>query len=106
MKITKVNPFAKKYGNRYAKDPFYQSSQWRSVRSIHKSGLTEWNGYKVSNTLCIECFKNGKLVPLHTVDHIVRIEDGGSRTDLSNMQSLCLSCHNRKSAREGNQSRK
>lgn len=94
------------YGNRYSIDPIYHSSQWRSTRELHSQGFTEWNGQKVSNRLCIECYKKGKIVPFHTKDHKVRIEDGGARFDLSNIQSLCLSCHNSKSAKEGNQLRK
>jgi 5-methylcytosine-specific restriction protein A len=93
------------YGNRYNKDPLYHSQQWRSTRDIHLEGFTTIDGKKVSNRLCIECYKKGKVMKMHTVDHIIRVEDGGPKFDLSNLQSLCLSCHNRKSAIEGNQSR-
>ena len=33
-------------------------------------------------------------------DHIVAISDGGGRYDLANGQTLCQSCHGRKSAQE------
>lgn len=34
------------------------------------------------------------------VDHVVPIKDGGARFDWVNLQSLCVSCHNRKTATE------
>jgi len=33
-------------------------------------------------------------------DHIKPIKDGGERFDWVNLQGLCISCHNRKTARE------
>jgi 5-methylcytosine-specific restriction enzyme A len=34
------------------------------------------------------------------VDHVVPLKDGGARFDRANLQPLCVSCHNRKTARE------
>ena len=38
---------------------------------------------------CAKCGKAGRL----EVDHIKPLEDGGSLYELSNLQSLCRSCH-------------
>ena len=50
--------------------------------------------------LCRECSRLGKLTPAAEVDHIVRISDGGARLDDANLQSLCKSCHSRKTLAE------
>ena len=96
------------YGNRITKDPFYHSSTWKSTRETFKLGTSILsNGKPISNALCYECMDiYNKITPMHTVDHIQAIEDGGSRTDMNNLRSLCLSCHNYKSAKEGNERRK
>jgi len=108
----------KKGQTRYAPDPFYQSGEWRSTRKIHFSksttvtkeqyqrileinpGLKYTNG-TISNLFCIDCYKEGRLKEGKQVDHITRIKDGGSRTELSNLQSLCTYHHAAKSANEG-----
>ncbi len=106
-----------KQGKRYNPDPFYNSPEWRRVRKAFiQSSTILWNPpfekqedgslmmttQIVSNRLCHECAKQGNTVEMHTVDHIVRIKDGGSRTDFSNLQSLCKHHHAVKSAQEGN----
>ena len=102
------HPNENRYGHRLHKDPFYNGSPWKATKEAFKvldSILS--NGKKVSNCLCYECMdKHEKITPMHTVDHILAIEDGGSRYDFSNLRSLCLSHHNSKSAREGNERRK
>lgn len=62
---------------------FYQSAAWKKVRKIQ---LTQ-------HPLCIVCKK-----PATIVDHIIEIRDGGSKLSLSNLQSMCVSCHNAKTA--------
>lgn len=96
------------YGTRLHRDPFYQSSAWDRTKEMHKQGYTLMaDGIKLSNIFCVQCYHCDKsLTPMHTVDHIIAIEDGGSRTDQTNLQSMCLSCHNSKSAREGNKRRR
>jgi hypothetical protein len=49
---------------------------------------------------CIECYKEGKLKPMHTVDHNKRVKDGADFYDDTNYRSLCESHHARKSAKE------
>lgn len=69
---------------------FYQSRQWRSVRAAL---LRE-------HPLCGACGAKGLLVAARVVDHVLPIKDGGARFDAANLQSLCVSCHNSKTARE------
>ena len=102
MKIESIKrPWIKGTQRRYNPDPFYQSQEWKRTKQGFKLSVTTLpDGRPVSNTMCIECYKQGIVKPMHTVDHIVRIKDGGSRTDYSNLQSLCESCHAKKSAKE------
>ena len=70
------------------------------------SVVMELNGEKIraivlvrDNYLCQECLKQGLFVTATTVDHITPKAHGGS-DDLTNLQSLCNSCHKFKTARE------
>jgi 5-methylcytosine-specific restriction protein A len=47
------------------------------------------------------CEADGCNEPATDADHIERISDGGPRLDSGNLQSLCHSCHSRKTAHEG-----
>lgn len=81
--------------NQYKRDElsrtFYRTKQWQDIRRI-----------KLNNSpFCEECMKNGKVVLGKIVDHIVPIKQGGAPYDLSNLQTLCWSCHSRKSIEEG-----
>jgi len=70
---------------------FYQSKPWRSLRR-----------YKIQiNPLCEHCIKNDDiLVPAMEIDHIIAIKDGGQKLAYNNLQSLCRSCHSKKSVSE------
>ena len=68
---------------------FYQSIQWRRLRQYH---ITR-------NPLCALCAQEGLTVVADVVDHIEEIRDNPSRKlDAGNLQSLCHSCHNNKTA--------
>ena len=69
---------------------FYQSRQWRSARAA----------FLREHPLCGRCGAKGLLVPARVVDHVQPIKDGGARFDTANLQSLCVPCHNSKTARE------
>ena len=69
---------------------FYQSRQWRLVRAA----------FLREHPLCGACSERGGLVPARVVDHVVPVKDGGARFDRANLQPLCVSCHNHKTARE------
>jgi 5-methylcytosine-specific restriction protein A len=81
--------------NTYERDKvaqrFYQSEEWKATRR-RKLQITP---------LCEECMRLGKLTKATMVDHIKPIKEGGSPLDQDNLQSLCWSCHSRKSAQEG-----
>jgi 5-methylcytosine-specific restriction protein A len=70
---------------------FYSSARWRAMRAQHLR----------SEPLCRECRKSDRLVPAAVVDHIIPLARDGERLDDVNLQSLCLSCHSRKTNAEG-----
>jgi 5-methylcytosine-specific restriction protein A len=70
---------------------FYNDATWRSISK----------SFRHANPLCVMCEGKGRLTPADCVDHIVPIQQGGSRYDTNNMQALCNRCHASKSAREG-----
>ena len=77
----------KEYDKRRDKElvKFYNSKKWRETS---KSFLK-------ANPLCIECKH-----PAVITDHIEEIRDGGSQYDWENLQPMCRSCHNKKTAEE------
>jgi len=71
-------------------DPFYLSPAWRRFRNFYVS----------LHPFCELCEKQGLLVPVDVVDHVVELKDGGDRLSESNAMSLCHKCHNAKTAKE------
>lgn len=69
---------------------FYHRKRWRKLSAL----------YRKSNPVCVQCAKQGRTVPADVVDHITPILDGGDPYDEDNLQSLCNSCHNSKTAKE------
>ncbi len=65
-------------------DPFYHSPEWRAFR--------KW--WMQCHPLCA-CGKAGDMV-----DHKVPISRGGAKLDPANAQTMCWSCHNRKTGLE------
>ena len=71
---------------------FYSSSRW--TKMARQTKLRD--GY-----LCQECLSNGLYVQGNIADHIIPVnQDWGKRWDMGNLQTLCASCHNEKSAKE------
>tara|TARA_R100000458_G_C8168163_1_gene169665 strand:+ start:344 stop:694 length:351 start_codon:yes stop_codon:yes gene_type:complete len=69
---------------------FYQSKKWRSLRN-----------YKMQmNPLCELCEAKGLTESAMEIDHIIAIKDGGAKLSYRNLQSLCRSCHAKKSVQE------
>ena len=81
-------------------NPFYQSEQWKRIRNNHRQ----------SEPLCRHCHQQGKVTPMAHVDHILPINPAnpwdfdnvryGNPVDTANLQSLCLSCHSKKTGAE------
>lgn len=69
---------------------FYQSGQWRKVRKL----------YVEENPLCVHCLDRGLTTAVQEVDHIKPLRLCGAKFDFENLQSLCKSCHARKSGKE------
>lgn len=67
------------------------------------SGHSKWRALRRSiladEPLCRMCSAIGRVTAAVEVDHIVAVVDGGS-DDRSNLQPLCVPCHDTKSARE------
>ena len=75
---------------------FYNSKAWRMTRKF----------YIKANPLCEQCTREGRTTGGQMVDHIKPVSIGGSRLEQSNLQTLCNSCHNKKSANESVEYRK
>lgn len=102
MKIKQTNPPWNKrvYTRKY--EAFYHTNRWREIRKAFLMGTTKLpDGTLVPNSMCIECYKKGKIVSSNTVDHIHRIKAGGDPYDMNNFQALCRTCHDKKSSSEG-----
>src|SRR5690625_3359335 len=68
---------------------FYDSKLWRMTREER---------IRIDNGLCQDCLKENKITYAGEVDHIVPIKiDWNKRLIISNLQSLCSSCHSIKS---------
>ena len=64
---------------------------WHKIRTL----------YLQANPLCAICEKKGHLTAATCVDHIIPHRgDDALMWDESNFQSLCQSCHSRKTAKE------
>ncbi len=70
---------------------FYNKRAWRKVAKLHKQ----------LNPLCVMCEQAGRITPATVTDHPIPINEGGSKWDWDNLQSLCDRCHAIKSATEG-----
>ena len=89
-------PKRKQHGRRKERNyTFYNSQLWRNFRKH----------FIQNNPLCIECEKIGVIKAANVVDHITPINEGGNKLDVTNLQSLCHSHHNKKSGREAHSNR-
>jgi len=58
-------------------------------------------GYINNHPFCVSCSSKGLVVKANVVDHVIPHKgDKGLFWDRDNWQSLCYSCHNRKTATE------
>jgi hypothetical protein len=68
----------------------YDLAVWHDLRAVQLS----------DEPLCRHCKALGIIALATDVDHIVPIAEGGEQLDQSNLQSLCHSCHARKTRAE------
>ena len=71
--------------NHYRRDPNSKKqygNTWRRIRTK----------YAREHPLCEECLKSGIYSPVEEVHHKTPINDGGTH-EISNLISLCRSCH-------------
>lgn len=93
MYCTKHKQINNKNYEKYERNPEVRKHygyQWRKIR----------NNYIRQHPLCAHCLANGLAILAEEVDHILPISKGGSHDEM-NLQSLCKSCHSRKSVKEG-----
>src|SRR5699024_7520948 len=71
---------------------FYSSGRWTEMAKQTKLR---------DDYLCQECLSHGLYVQGNIAEHITPVkQDWGKRWDMSNTQTLCISCHNKKTAKE------
>tara|TARA_R100000655_G_scaffold3450_1_gene12046 strand:+ start:192 stop:533 length:342 start_codon:yes stop_codon:yes gene_type:complete len=87
-----------KHTRQHDNSAFYHSKAWRMTRKF----------YIKDNPLCEMCKRKGETTAAQMVDHITPISIGGMAVALNtkNLQSLCNSCHAKKSSYEGIEYRK
>lgn len=66
-------------------DEFYRSPEWRRLVREIKAERGAW---------CQRCGSGHRIIG----DHINELKDGGARLDRTNVELLCQSCHNKKTA--------
>jgi len=90
--IKKENKPVDPFSQRAKFQRFYQSEKWKRTRLIT---LAE-------SPLCEMCLVSGVTSPAVHVDHIIPLsEDYSKKLNYDNLQSLCHSCHSKKTKREG-----
>lgn len=72
---------------RYTRQPGVRRKYGRAWKRIRDS-------YAAAHPFCERCFAEGRMVPLDEVHHRVPLARGGTH-DISNLMSLCRSCHNK-----------
>ncbi len=76
----------------------YSSRKWRKKREK----ILKRDGYQ-----CQECKKYGRRTPATIVHHIKEIKEYPELAfDSSNLESICLACHNAKHSEKGKKSLK
>lgn len=84
------------------KKPVDKNKSWGGDTSIYR--MSKWRKLRAwwvqQSPLCVICESEGRVKSCDVVDHIKPIKQGGEMYDLDNLQSLCHSCHNRKTQEE------
>jgi 5-methylcytosine-specific restriction enzyme A len=86
------NRYYDKYNRSDRSKKFYHSSAWKKVRELIKIR---------DNGLCQHCLSDKRITVGTIIDHIVPItDDWNKRLEEDNLQLLCQSCHNKKTAED------
>ncbi|QOY37054.1 HNH endonuclease [Anaerobacillus isosaccharinicus] len=86
------NRYYDKYHRSDRSKKFYHSKAWKRVRELIKIR---------DNGLCRHCLENKRITVGTIVDHIIPLEqDWDKRLHEDNLQLLCQSCHNKKTAED------
>ncbi|MEK4606553.1 HNH endonuclease [Geobacillus sp. FSL W8-1251] len=81
-----------KYKRNQQARAFYHSKEWERTRLAVLAR---------DNYLCQRCLNEKRITRAVVVDHIrPLLVDWERRLDMNNLQSLCASCHNRKTAED------
>ena len=68
-----------------AEQGLYQSAQWRKLRALKLA----------RDPLCEPCLKADWIKPAELVHHRQPIKQGGDPFAWDNLESICVSCHNK-----------
>lgn len=81
----------KRYSHHYHNGKnIYHGYKWKKLRQA----------YIEHQPICEHCLRFDIYEPANMVDHVKEVKDGGEPYDWNNLQSLCWSCHRRKTAAE------
>lgn len=70
---------------------FYASAEWKKLRQLKLQ----------QSPMCEICYSQGKISKANIVDHVRPIKEyPDGKLDISNLQSVCMSCHSRKTRNE------
>ncbi|MFY0521175.1 HNH endonuclease signature motif containing protein [Lysinibacillus sp. UGB7] len=91
-----------RFYDQYQRDPeivkFYQSAAWKKARKL---ALIR------DNYLCQGCLSKKRFTSAEMVHHIVEVKDDiNLRLELSNLESLCNGCHNKRHNRSEHRGKK
>ena len=74
-----------------------QYNRYSRAEDVHRKYGRAWkrirDRYAKEHPLCERCFDQGRVTLMDEVHHIVPVNRGGTH-DVSNLMSLCRSCHN------------
>lgn len=81
-----------------------QPQTGRTVNNSKKYQTQKWRRFRKRclelSPLCVHCKAKGETTAANVLDHIIPIRLGGEMYAVDNVQTLCNSCHNKKSAKE------
>ena len=81
----------RQWGEPATRERFYSKKPWKQLRRSHLA----------ANPTCAECERKGRFREATLVDHIIPRADAPERElDPTNLQSLCVLCHDAKTAKE------